>query len=383
MVKYTSYKSKGTKLWYWNGYVGTDPRTGKKVIKTRRGFTSKPAATDSYIQMRASFKQDTLNETDPNRLFEEIANDWLDEYKHTVQASTFVKVQTQFRLHILPEFGNKKIGKISIKDCQELVNDWYEDGYTKYREYKNNVSRVFVFAVNRHIVDNNPVLNIIVPRPKNTITEDEDVNFYEADELKVFLETVKQSKNEKAYAFLRLLAFTGIRKGEAIALNWSDIDFHDSTLRINKALSRGTGSTLSIEPPKTKASVRTLDIDPITLQEMKHWRTVQKRELLALGINKIDNRQLMFSNENNKFLSPAKPRKWIITNAEKAKLDPITVHGFRHTHASLLFESGVTIKEAQVRLGHADYQTTANIYTHVTKKMKMETGQKFAKYVNF
>ena len=70
-------------------------------------------------------------------------------------------------------------------------------------------------------------------------------------------------------------------------------------------------------------------------------------------------------------------------SADRVELKHITVHGMRHTHASLMFESGISIKEAQVRLGHSSYQTTADIYTHVTKKQKMETGKKFAEYVNF
>lgn len=61
----------------------------------------------------------------------------------------------------------------------------------------------------------------------------------------------------------------------------------------------------------------------------------------------------------------------------------IAIHGFRHNFASLLFESGASVKEVQDRLGHSDIQTTMNIYAHVTEKAKKNTGDKFAKYVNF
>ncbi|BDR32079.1 tyrosine-type recombinase/integrase [Enterococcus faecalis] len=61
----------------------------------------------------------------------------------------------------------------------------------------------------------------------------------------------------------------------------------------------------------------------------------------------------------------------------------ISVHGFRHSHASLLFEAGLDVKSVQDRLGHSDVQTTLQIYTHVTEKMKNNSGEKFQKYVNF
>ena len=93
--------------------------------------------------------------------------------------------------------------------------------------------------------------------------------------------------------------------------------------------------------------------------------------------------QLVLSSETNGILSPSKPGKWLNATADRVELKHITVHGMRHTHASLMFEAGVSIKSVQSRLGHSDYQTTANIYTHVTKKAKTDMGTKFAKYVDF
>ena len=71
------------------------------------------------------------------------------------------------------------------------------------------------------------------------------------------------------------------------------------------------------------------------------------------------------------------------THFKRAGVSKVGFHGFRHTHASLLFESGASIKEVQERLGHKDVKTTMNIYTHVTPEKVRETGERFAKYVNF
>lgn len=93
-------------------------------------------------------------------------------------------------------------------------------------------------------------------------------------------------------------------------------------------------------------------------------------------------KQLVFSNEQNEYLQPTKTRKWIIHIQTKYKLGTITTHGLRHTHCSLLFEAGASLKEVQVRLGHSDVKTTMDIYTHVTQKAKEEAILKFSSYLN-
>lgn len=92
-------------------------------------------------------------------------------------------------------------------------------------------------------------------------------------------------------------------------------------------------------------------------------------------------KQLVFSNAVNEYILPTKTRKWILHVQKKYKLGTITTHGLRHTHCSLLFEAGASLKEVQDRLGHSDVQTTMNIYAHVTKKAKEVAIQKFASYI--
>ncbi|WP_290123376.1 tyrosine-type recombinase/integrase [Secundilactobacillus silagei] len=81
-------------------------------------------------------------------------------------------------------------------------------------------------------------------------------------------------------------------------------------------------------------------------------------------------------------MQPSKIRIWLMHVINKYHLKYITVHGLRHTHASLLFEAGATIKEVQDRLGHSDVKTTMDIYTHVSKYARKETASKFSQYIN-
>ncbi|MFC6347556.1 site-specific integrase [Vagococcus carniphilus] len=214
------------------------------------------------------------------------------------------------------------------------------------------------------------------------VKEETEFNYYTKEELIEFLDLIKKSNNLKAYTVFHLLAFSGLRQGELLALTWSDINFELKTLTVSKTLTRGENSRLIVLPPKTKKSARTMALDDGTLSILKTWRKVQRTEALTVGFNTMSKDQLIFTNIDNGFLSPAKSRKWLVAIQEQYNLKKITVHGFRHTHCSLLFEAGAAIPEVQERLGHTDVKTTLNIYTHVTKKTKKETALKFAKYLD-
>ena len=89
----------------------------------------------------------------------------------------------------------------------------------------------------------------------------------------------------------------------------------------------------------------------------------------------------MFSNTNNDYIQPVQVQKWMYSVQKKHLLEKITPHGLRHTHCSLLFEAGASLKEVQDRLEHSDVKTTMDIYTHVTKKAQEGAIQKFATYL--
>lgn len=112
------------------------------------------------------------------------------------------------------------------------------------------------------------------------------------------------------------------------------------------------------------------------------WKKKQAEQYLEKDISTNKKAQLVFSNVDNELLDPNQTYKWINHILEKYKLEHITTHGLRHTHCSLLFEAGATIKEVQFRLGHKDVKTTLDIYAHVTNKAKSETVDKFLNYLN-
>ena len=295
-----------------------------------------------------------------------------------------------FNQVILPSFGDIRLEKVDVKFCQKIVNKWAEE-YTSYRLLIGYTRKVFEYAVHIEVLKTSPFDKVIRPTKKEKKKVDK-IKFYDLKELEVFLNHLekkcdiakKRSFIQHYYAefdlaLFRLMAFSGMRVGEALALNWSDIDYENKTITISKNLSQ-TKQGYVVSTTKTKKSNRTISLDDRTLLTLKKWHLTQRKLLFKKGYN---NNKMIFVRPNNKFITRNDIYQRSTRIAQTCNLHSIGCHGFRHTHASLLFESGANFKEVQERLGHTDISMTMNIYTHVTQKAQEETAQKFANYVNF
>lgn len=380
MIK--KYKKKNCTIAYmFKAYLGIDPVTGKKKYTTKRGFKSPQEAKKAYNRLMVQVEENDVV-TNSQRLSSELADEWFEQYKNTVRESTYVAQKLAYKKHILPLFGNLKISRISIPYCQKQVNHWYSY-YKKYSNLIGLTSSVFKYALSLRLIRSNPMDAVIRPKRKKRIDEERySAPYYEKEELLEFLEIAKKYP-DPIYPIFRILAFTGLRKGELLALRWKDIDFEKSTLSVKQTLATCDKWEIKFQVPKTEKSLRTISIDSETLQVIKRWQLRQKEYFLKIGIKPAKNgEQLLFVSEENKplYLDYVNHNLKIIINENNLKR--ITPHGFRHTHCSLLFESGASLKEVQVRLGHTDIKTTMDIYTHVTKRQTEETANRFADFMS-
>ncbi|MFJ7935537.1 tyrosine-type recombinase/integrase [Sporosarcina sp. NPDC096371] len=378
-----SYKLKNGDLRYeFPAYLGVDPLTGKQKRTTKRGFKTLKEAKLALARIQLDVANGTYQQERPET-YQEVYDLWVTQYEKTVEESSFVKTTGLFRNHILPSMGTYKIEKIHVDICQKHVDEWAAK-LKRFHMVKAYAAKVLNFAIKRGYIQTNPFTHVDMPTSaskKATATdEDEAENFYTREQLIKFLSCLEQESNYKAYTLFRLLAFSGMRKGEALALTWKDLNFTTNELRINKALSRGKDNKLYVKSTKTGVA-RTIKMDDNTMAILKVWKKKQKQDYLVLGFNTLQPKQLIFSNELNEHMQPTKTRKWILHVQDKYELGTITTHGLRHTHCSLLFEAGASLKEVQDRLGHTDIQTTMNIYTHVTQQAKEEAILKFANYI--
>lgn len=385
MASITQYETKsGKKLWRYQYTTGIDPLTGKVKRTTKRGFRTKKEAEISASRAMLNVENHGYAENQ-NITYKEVYDYFMKSYQNTVKGSTLNRVLGLFKYHILPVLGKYPIKKISVPMCQDMVNHWSTE-LKDYRKIKNYAGLVFKEAKRLKMIYDNPIELVILPKKPPVIGSEKWENFWDKDELQLFFQYLNQEysdKNEKAITLFRLLAFSGMRKGEALALNWSDINFNDCTVSINKTVTRAVDNKMVLGTPKTNKSIRTIDLDNKTISILKNWRKIQREEMLMLGFNTDNIEQLIFPNSYNKLLSFTKPNRWLDHIIDKYNLKHITVHGLRHTACALLFESGATIKQVQERLGHSDAETTLNIYAHVSKYAKKETATKFAEYMNF
>lgn len=382
-VPIKSYKlSNGETRYMLQVYLGIDPLTGKEKRTTRRGFKTRKQAELALARIKLELANGTYKQKRAET-YQQVYDLWIKQYEKTVEESTFVKTESLFRNHILPAMGNYKIEQIHVDICQKHVDEW-ADKLKKFRKVKSYAARVLDFAIKRDYIQKNPFAYVEMPvanskKPLDAEGEESE-NFYTREQLIEFLSCLEIENNYKAYTLFRLLAFSGMRKGEALALTWNDLDFRTNEIRINKALSRGKDNQLYVKSTKTGVA-RTIKMDNMTMDVLKKWKEKQKQDYLILGFDTSQPKQLVFSNERNEFLQLTKTRKWILHVQKKYNLNNITTHGLRHTHCSLLFEAGASLKDVQVRLGHSDVQTTLNIYTHVTKQAQEEAITRFVDYL--
>lgn len=377
-----SYNLKNGALRYeFPVYLGVDQLTGKQLRTMRRGFKTIREADLALARIKLAVANGTYRR-ERAETYQEMFELWVKQYEQTVEESTYVKTISIFKNHILPMMGAYKIEKIHVDVCQKHVDEWVSK-LKNFRMVKAYASKVLDFAIKRDYIQTNPFTYVEFPTnlSKNAIGgADEEENFYTREQLNEFLTYLKRESNQKAYVLFRLLAYSGMRRGEALALTWDDLNFGSNELRINKGLSLGKDNRLYVKSTKTGIA-RTIKMDDKTMTVLKVWKKKQKQDYLVLGFNTMQPKQLVFSNEHNEYLQPTKIRKWIIHVQNKYKLGKITTHGLRHTHCSLLFEAKASLKEVQDRLGHSDVKTTMNIYAHVTKKAKEEAILKFSSYM--
>ena len=357
MAMIKQYKKKnGEKAWYFKTYLGIDPLTGKKKYTTKRGFRTQKEAKTALSRLE------------------------LELQKTGMPTSSRTKII--FNKHIYPKFGNIKLSKINTAYCQKVVNDWSEKGTSKqYPLFINYMNKVFKYAINIGLTSDNPTLNLLIPKPQ--IKTEKKLKLYTKEQLELFLNEVSQEQNlyfkNRDYTLFRLLAFSGCRIGEILALTWDNINFKTNEMAIKKTVARSDKYYIS-ETPKTKKSNRIIYLDEKTIKQLKFWKLEQRKYLFQLGFTKAN---YLFTNDENNFTINQSVAERYNIYRERAGLPYIGLHGFRHTHASMLYEAGADHKEVQERMGHANIKTTMDTYTHITNSKKEETTQKLTNYINF
>ena len=376
--KYTT--KNGETRYLFQTYLGIDPATGKERRTTRRGFKTMKEAKQAERNLLLDVEENGLpsNQSDgfQDPTFGELASLWLENYKTTVKPSTFENVKSKVEKMTEEHFKEMKLKKITVAYCQRVVIELSKT-YVLYNHYLSVINRIFKYAVLMDILDSNPFDKVIKPKSRQVQRKG---NFLTKEELKEFLKLAQTATLSYFFPLVHLMSYTGLRQGEALALKWSDIDFENKKITVDKTAVR-IKEKQTLQTPKTKNSKRVISIDPTTLSILKSWKKDQIKIYFKNGKHFEGDDNFIFTNERGEWVHIHNFIRYFKRFIADHKLKPITPHGLRHTHASLLFSAGVEPKNISDRLGHSTVQITLDLYTHITEEQRTDTVEKLIEYM--
>ena len=365
-------KKDGSKVYRASVYLGVDQVTGKKVKTKVTGRTQKEVKQKAN-QEKIAFQKagSTRQKAVTIKNYQELTNLWWESYKHTVKPNTQGNVRTLIDNHILPTFGEYKFDKLTTPLIQSIINKLAdkanrgeEGAFLHYDMIHALNKRILQYGVTMQAIPSNPARDVVLPRNTQKAKR-QKLKHFDNQELKkflVYLDNLDSCKYRYYYdvTLYKFLLATGCRINEALALSWSDIDLDNAVVHITKTLNRD----LEINSPKSKASYRDIDIDQATVSMLKQYKLRQTKEAWKIG----QRESVVFSDFIHEYTSIVKLKKRLLTHFKRADVPNIGFHGFRHTHASLLLNSGIPYKELQHRLGHSTLSMTMDTYSHLSKE---------------
>lgn len=376
--KYTT--KNGETRYLFQTYLGIDPATGKERRTTRRGFKTMKEAKQAERNLLLDVEENGLpsNQSDGfhDPTFEELASLWLENYRTTVKASTFENVKSKVEKMTEEHFKELKLKKITVAYCQRVVIE-LSKSYILYNHYLSVINRIFKYAVLMDILNSNPFDKVIKPKSRQVQRKG---NFLTKEELKEFLKLAQTATLSYFFPLVHLMSYTGLRQGEALALKWSDIDFENKKITVDKTAVR-IKEKQTLQTPKTKNSKRVISIDPTTLSILKSWKKDQIKIYFKNGMHFEGDENFIFTNQRGEWVHIHNFIRYFKRFIADHKLKQITPHGLRHTHASLLFSAGVEPKNISDRLGHSTVQITLDLYTHITEEQRTDTVEKLLEYM--
>ncbi|HFL0972351.1 integrase [Streptococcus pyogenes] len=379
-MKIIEYKKKnGTIVYRANIYLGIDQVTGKKAKTSVTGRTRKE------VKQKAKHAQDefisngyTVTKVVPIKNYQELAELWLESYQLTVKPQTFIATKRMLYNHLIPIFGTMKVDKLTVSYIQRFINDLLNQ-LVHYGVVHSINRPVLQYGVSLQLLPFNPARDVMLPKvPKK---ENKAIKFIAPEDLKALMAYMEKLANKKFsyffdYVLYSVLLATGCRFGEVVALEWSDIDLENGTISITKNYSR---LLKLIGTPKSKAGVRVISIDKKTINLLRLYKNRQRQLFIETGARVS---AVVFSTPLKEYQNMATRQESLDRRITEVGIPRFTFHAFRHTHASLLLNAGISYKELQYRLGHATLAMTMDIYGHLSMDKEKEAVSYFEKAIN-
>lgn len=337
----------------WQYRISSKNREGKYIAHVSKLYRTKAEAQEAERQFRAT----AFIYADANATIDDLWNGYFSMKRSELKPQTLIKIENMYK-HIKEPIGDKKANQITVVEYEQFKRILLSKGLST--PYLNKIHRLvrslMDYGAKYYNINNNAVAVAGGFKAPDKIRH--EIEFYTLEQYKLFRQQLALHRHAIVWVpFFDTLYYLGLRKGEANALTWEDIDFNAKTIRINKtAYTKLKGIPYSINSPKTASSNRVLPIPTSLLNEL----SVLKEHYSKY----VDYSENWFVFGGFRTLAETTMDKINNETASGAKLPRIRIHGFRHSCASLLINNGANITVVSKYLGHADIQMTLNTYSH-------------------
>ena len=377
----------------WSGAItiGHD-EDGKVIRKTVYGRNQTEVAKKlSEISGRLKSNSYEAMET---KTFGQLMLEWLLVFKKSsVTPRTFEGIIRNFKLHIEPIIGNMKVYQIDTFVVQQVINKLIDAEYSLnvIKKNKHLIGQFFEYAIDNKWVQENPTRKVVVKARDRKIYSGQDR--YKAltpEARKEFLTALNQDEANFLKPLCYVLLFAGLRIGEAIALQWKNVNFENKTLKVERSVTQvpkfdSEGRILSratvIGDTKTTCSVREIPITDIVVNTLLAWRDKQvERERTNIDVTAeiTAPTSFIFANDDGSVRTYSGCRMIFDRFIKRHNLGKYNIHfhGLRHTFSNMLFEMNENPKAIQQLLGHRDVKTTITVYNSVDNEYIRNTTDK-------
>lgn len=369
----------------WEGIASIEI-DGIKKKKSVYGKTQKEAR-EKLQQVLMDSKNGILIETESVSL-ENWLFTWLNVYKKvTLKQTTFENYMLNYNTHIKgSNIGKLPINKLTATLIQNFYNNKASAGSNRGEGLSAStikhlhilISGALEDAVRKSMINKNPAKLTILPKKRKQeiipLTEKEVGRF------------LTEAKNDRLYALYVLEIFTGLRRGEILALQWSDIDFKQKRIKVTKTLSlikaneedmqeTGKKNKLVLTPPKTEKSIRTIPIQDNVIKILKEHRKLQGLEKMRYA-DIYNDLNMVFAKEDGNFIYARDFLRQYQNILKKAGIEKKRFHDLRHTFATILINENENPRVIQELLGHSTITTTMDVYSHVLESTKKKSVEK-------
>lgn len=299
---------------------------------------------------------------DQSRTVEEYLTWWLANVAVSgLKPSVHEDYEGVVRRYIVPHIGSKRLVRLTPAHVQAMLRSLEEAGLSpRTRQYARSVlRRALSWAVVSELVPRN--VAALVEGPKVSTRDARIDDALTAGEAAAVLST---ARGDRLYALAHLVLHLGLRRGEALALHWADVDFDGGDLHVRGTLKRKRGGGAYVDRPKTKAGERTIPLIAPVAEALAEHRKLQAVERAEAG-DIWHEQGFVFTDEAGAPVRPDQAYRWWRELTERAGVGPRRFHASRHTCATLMLAAGTPLEVVSAVMGHANLSITADTYARV------------------